>query len=63
MSGFNSLLTIVAVIIIIGLILRYGGSSVALVKALGSAAYQETTVLTLGNTSNVNYPTQSLGTG
>jgi hypothetical protein len=50
------LLTVIAAIIIIGLLLRYGTSSLNLVKALGSAAYQETSLLTLGDTANVSYP-------
>jgi len=56
MGGFKGILTILAVIIIIGLLLRYGNSAVALVKASTSGLYQETALLTLANSSNVSYP-------
>ena len=55
-GGFKGILTIIAAIIIIGLILRYGSSAVALVKASSSGIYQETSLLTLANSSNVSYP-------
>lgn len=55
-SGLKSILTIIAVIIIIGLVLRYGNSAIALVKASSSGLYQETALLTLANSSNVSYP-------
>jgi len=56
MGGAKGILTILAVIIIIGLILRYGNSAVALVKASSSGLYQETSLLTLANSSNASYP-------
>jgi hypothetical protein len=56
LNSFKGLLTIVAVIIIIGLVLRYGKSAIDLVKAGSSGIYQETSLLTLQNTRNGNYP-------
>lgn len=56
MNAFKGLLTILAIIIIVGLVLRYGNSAVALVKSSSSGLYQETALLTLANSNNVNYP-------
>lgn len=56
MGNFKGILTIIAVIIIIGLALRYGKSSIALLKGTTSGLYQETALLTLANSNNVNYP-------
>lgn len=56
LNSFKGLLTIVAVIIIIGLALRYGKSAIGLVTAGSSGIYQETSLLTLQNTKNGNYP-------
>jgi hypothetical protein len=50
------IVTAIAVLIAIGLILRFGGSSIGLLKAGGSALYQETSLLTLANSSNAQYP-------
>lgn len=50
------ILTIGAIIIIVGLVLRYGSSSIDLVKSTFSGLYQETSLLTLQNTANGSYP-------
>ena len=56
LNSFKGLLTIVAVIIIIGLALRYGKSAIGLVTAGSSGIYQETSLLTLQNTRNGSFP-------
>ena len=56
MSGLKTFFTIVAVVIIIGLVLRYGKSAIGLVGGLSSGLYQETALLTLANSKNVSYP-------
>ncbi len=56
MNTFKGILTLIVVVIIVGLVLRYGSSSLALLQAAGSTAYQETALLTLANSSNVTYP-------
>lgn len=53
---FEYVVAAIAILIAIGLLLRYGNSSLGLLKAGSSAIYQETSLLTLANSGNVNYP-------
>ena len=55
MKDINSLLIIVAVIIIVGLVLRYGLSSIGLVNAISTGANREISLLTLQNSGYGNY--------
>ncbi len=47
---------LIALVILVGLALRYGNSSIGLFKTAGSAVYGETQLLTLANTGASNYP-------
>lgn len=53
---FEYVVAAIAILIAIGLLLRYGSSSIGLLKAGGSALYQETALLSQANSSNVNFP-------
>lgn len=56
LSGLTTFFTIIAVVIIVGLALRYGKSSIGLLNSAASGLYQETSLLTLANTHNTSYP-------
>lgn len=53
----------IVLLIAIGLLLRYGNSSIGLFKAASSGVYQETALLTLANSGNVQYPYQGPTSG